>query len=78
MATTTRVSDTPIIDRLCTRASQIEETDPDCKLLMDAAESVRDLLTTLQALLFACRDGAVLPRDSIHAQTLAVIAKTTR
>lgn len=36
-----------------------------------------DLLAALKTLLWACRDGAVLPRDSAHAQAIAAIAKAT-
>ena len=36
-----------------------------------------DLLDALITLLFACRDGAVLPRDSAHAQARAAIAKAS-
>lgn len=36
-----------------------------------------DLLAALQALLFACRDGAVLPRDAAYHQAMAAIAKAT-
>lgn len=32
------------------------------------------LLTALQTLLFACRDGAVLPRDHAHQEASAAIA----
>jgi hypothetical protein len=46
----TRISDTPIIDQLCTRASQIPDTNPDNWLLLNAAEITRDLLKTLNTI----------------------------
>ncbi len=34
-----------------------------------------DLLEALQTLLYACRDGAVLPRDAAHKQARAALVK---
>ena len=36
-----------------------------------------ELLTALQTLFFACRDGIVLPRDCAHKQARTAIAKAT-
>lgn len=40
-----------------------------------ALDHSAELASMVKRLIFAARDGAILPRDSIHAEALALVAK---
>lgn len=69
------VSDLPIINRLCTRASEIRDTNPDNWLLLDAAEIIRDLLTNLTAYVEQEEQAAPYSSSPMREAARAVIHK---
>lgn len=76
--TQTKISDTPIIDRLCTRASEIPDTNPDNWLLLNSAEIIRDLLSRLNDTQAALENWAARIDAGMTDDELAMMAENMR